>query len=135
MNAVTPEILGVTLSAGFTGLMWVPIIINRLSEMGVWKALKNPEPDVRPHADWAYRLSHAHRNAIENLAVFAPLALAVHGLGIGSSSTAMACWLYLASRIAHAVIYTLGIPLLRTIAFVVGFGAQMLLALRILGYA
>jgi uncharacterized MAPEG superfamily protein len=37
------------------------------------------------------------------------------------------------SRIAHAVIYTFGVPLLRTIAFVAGFGAQVTLALRILG--
>lgn len=135
MNTVTPEILNTTLASGFTALMWVPIIINRLAEMGVWKALKNPEPDVRLHADWAYRLSHAHRNAVENLVVFAPLALAVSYLGLGDASTAAACWLYLVSRIAHAFIYTLGIPLLRTIAFLVGFGAQMLLALRILGLA
>lgn len=101
----------------------------------MWKALKNPEPDVRPHANWAYRLASAHRNAIENLVVFAPLALAVHMLGLGTSATATAAVLFFWSRLAHALIYTFGVPLLRTIAFVVGFGAQATMFLRLLGAA
>lgn len=54
-------------------------------------------------------------------------------LGAGSAATAMAAALYFWSRVAHALIYTFGIPLLRTIAFLVGFGAQVTLLLRILG--
>lgn len=133
MAAASPEILYTTLTAVFTGVIWVPIIVNRLAEMGPWKALSNPEPDVRPHANWAYRLSHAHRNAIENLVVFAPLAIMVHVLGLGSSLTAGAAAIFFFARVAHAVIYTLGIPLLRTIAFFVGFLCQMALGGRILG--
>ena len=40
---LSPELKYVALSAAFTGLIWVPIILNRLREMGVWKALSNPE--------------------------------------------------------------------------------------------
>lgn len=134
MTAASPELLYTTLIALFTALLWVPIIINRLLEMGVWKALKNPEPDVRPHADWAYRLANAHRNAIENLVVFAPLAITVHVLSLGTSLTAGAASVFLSARIAHAVIYTFGVPLLRTIAFVIGFACQMVMAGRILGW-
>jgi uncharacterized MAPEG superfamily protein len=132
MTAPSPELHYTALSAALTGTLWIPIIFNRLREMGPWKALKNPEPDVRPHSNWAYRLANAHRNAIENLAVFAPLALAVHLLNLGTATTALAAALYFWSRLAHALIYTLGIPLLRTIAFVVGFAAQATLLLRIL---
>lgn len=133
MSVLTAEVQYTALSAALTGVMWIPIIANRLREMGVWKALKNPEPDVRPHADWAYRLANAHRNAIENLVVFAPLALAVNALGLGAPATALACSLYFWSRLAHAIIYTFGVPLLRTIAFVIGFGAQAALFLRLVG--
>ena len=133
MTTPTPELTYTALSAALTGSLWVPIIVNRLREMGVWKALKNPEPDVRPHAHWAYRLASAHRNAIENLVVFAPLALAVHMLGLGTAATAAAAALFFWSRLAHALIYTFGIPLLRTVAFVVGFGAQVTMFLRLLG--
>lgn len=132
MNTFSTELLATTLTASFTGLLWIPIIINRLREMGPWKALKNPEPDVRPAADWAYRLTNAHRNAIENLVVFAPFAIIIHAVGATDGLTALAGWIFVASRIAHAVIYTLGIPFWRTLAFVVGFGCQVAYALRIL---
>lgn len=133
MAGATPELTYTALSAGLTGVLWMPIILNRLREMGLWRALANPEPDVRPQANWAYRLASAHRNAIENLVVFAPLALSVHVLGIGTSLTAAAAALFFWSRLAHALIYTLGVPLLRTLAFVAGFAAQAILLLRILG--
>jgi uncharacterized MAPEG superfamily protein len=101
--------------------------------MGVWTALSNPQPDIRAQADWAYRLGHAHRNAIENLVVFAPLAIIVHILNIGDNVTAFACLMFFTARIAHALIYTFGIPLLRTLAFAAGFLAQIILAARIFG--
>lgn len=135
MNIPSDELLFTAWTAAFTGLLWVPIILNRLAEMGAWKALSNPEPDVRPHANWAYRLANAHRNAVENLVVFAPLAISVHILQSGDQLTAVACAVFFAARVAHAAIYTAGIPLLRTIAFAVGFGAQAILFLRILGLA
>ena len=134
MPTASPEVYSTALAALFTGLLWVPIIVNRLAEMGPWNALKNPQPDVRPHADWAYRLANAHRNAIENLAVFAPLAIGVHILGLSTPLTASAASIFLWSRILHAAIYTAGIPVLRTIAFFIGFLCQIVLAGRLLGW-
>jgi uncharacterized MAPEG superfamily protein len=130
---ITPELYYTAFAAAFTGIIWVPIILNRLAEMGAWKALKNPEPDVRPHADWAYRAASAHRNAIENLMVFAPLAIIVHVLELNSPLTGRAALAFFVARIAHAFIYVFGIPLLRTIAFTVGFACQMILFGRIIG--
>ncbi|HEX5666536.1 MAG TPA: MAPEG family protein [Hyphomicrobium sp.] len=130
---IPAELYYTTLTALFTGLIWVPIIVNRLLEMGLWKALSNPEPDLRPHADWSYRLSHAHRNAIENLVVFAPIAIMVHMLQASTAGTALAAAIFFFARVAHALIYTFGIPLLRTIAFFAGFLCQVFLAGRILG--
>lgn len=131
---LSPELNAVALSAMLTGVLWIPVIVNRLVEMGPWKALKNPEPDVRPHALWAYRLACAHRNAIENLVVFAPLAIMVHLLGASTALTVAAASAFFLSRVAHALIYTFGIPLLRTMAFAVGFWAQAVMALRVLGW-
>jgi uncharacterized MAPEG superfamily protein len=133
MPTLTPELAYMTLTAGLTGILWIPIVANRLREMGLWKALKNPEPDLRPQADWAYRLASAHRNAIENLVVFAPLAIAVHLLEVGTTATETAAGVFFWTRVSHALIYTFGIPLLRTLAFAIGFGCQALLFLRVLG--
>jgi len=73
----------------------------------------------------------AHTNAVENLVVFAPLVLVTQVLAIATAVTAFACALYFWSRLAHAVVYTLGIPGLRTISFAGGFVAQALLVLAI----
>ena len=40
--------------------------------------------------------------------------------------------LFFWARLVYAVVYTLGIPVLRTLAFVGGFVAQVMLALAIL---
>lgn len=131
MTPISPELAYTALAAALTGSLWIPIIVNRLREMGVWKALRNPEPDVRPRANWAYRLANAHRNAMENLVVFAPLAMGVHLLGLGTAATAAAAAVFFWSRLAHALIYAFGVPLLRTVAFLLGFGAQVTMLLRL----
>jgi uncharacterized MAPEG superfamily protein len=133
MPTPSPELSYSALSAALTGSLWMPIIVNRLREMGLLTALKNPQPDVRPRAGWAYRLGCAHRNAIENLVVFAPLALTVHMLGLGTAATATAAALYFWSRLVHALTYTFDVAFVRTLAFAFGFGAQATMLIAILG--
>jgi uncharacterized MAPEG superfamily protein len=38
---------------------------------------------------------------------------------------------YFWARVAHLIVYTLGLPVFRTLAFAVGFAAQAVLALAI----
>jgi uncharacterized MAPEG superfamily protein len=66
---------------------------------------------------------------VENLVVFAPLVLTARALSITTAVTAFACALYFCSRLVHVVVYTLGIPVLRTLSFAGGFVAQILLVL------
>lgn len=128
-----PELFWLVITTILTALIWVPYIINRIAENGLWPALRNPNPDTRPRAEWAHRAESAHRNAVENLVIFAPLVLAVHATGVATPLTAGAAMIYFFARAAHLVIYILGIPLLRTIAFFIGFVAQMALGLTLLG--
>lgn len=131
---LAPELLYTALTAAFTGLLWLPYGMNRIIEDGLWASLQNPQPDARPKAMWAFRLINAHRNAIENLCVFAALAVTVHISGLSDSTTAAASAIFFMSRVGHALIYTLGIPLARTLIFFVGFLCQMTLGMRILGF-
>ena len=133
-TALTTELFWLVAAATMTALMWVPYIINRIGEHGVWPALSNPQPDIRPKAQWAERLMRAHANAVENLVVFAPLVLAVQTTGSATAGTASACMVYFFARLAHVVIYTAAVPLARTVAFLVGFFAQMVLAATLLGW-
>ena len=129
---MSPEIYWLTLTALMTGLFWMPYIVNRLAEMGVIPALMNPNADPTPAKMWAGRMMKAHTNAVENMAVFAPLALAVHVTGMGTAATATAVMVYFYARLAHFVVYTAGIPALRTVFFALGFACQLTLALTLL---
>ena len=131
-TAMSTELYWLVMTSLMTALLFVPYIVNRMKEHGLGPALWNPQPDTRPKAPWADRLMRAHANAVENLVVFAPLVLALQLLGISTAITATACLVYFFVRLAHAILYTFAVPLLRTVAFIIGFGCQMVLALTLL---
>ena len=127
------ELMWLTLTVILTGLMWVPYIIDRAMVRGLMGSMANPSRNDKPQAAWAQRLYFAHSNAVENLVIFAPLVLILDSMGHQTESTAIACAVYFWARLAHAVIYALGIAVLRTLAFTVGFLAQAVLVLAIFG--
>lgn len=126
------ELFWLVMTAILTGLLWIPYILDRIAVRGVMKTLANPGPRDRPHSGWATRLMFAHQNTIENLVVFAVLILVLNETDYSTSTTEVAAAVFFWSRLAYVVVYTLGIPVLRTLAFLVGFGAQAVLALTIL---
>jgi uncharacterized MAPEG superfamily protein len=132
---MTRELFWLTLTIIFTGLLWVPYVLNRMQARGIGGAMANPTPDQKPHAEWATRLMFAHDNAVENLVIFAPLVLILKAIDYSSSWTVLACVVYFWTRVAHVIIYAMGITVLRTLAFTVGFLAQAILALAILKLA
>jgi uncharacterized MAPEG superfamily protein len=115
----------------FTGLLWMPYVLNRMIVRGIPATVGYPI-DPEPLARWAQRLRSAHANAVENLVVFAALVLAARAAGISTAVTAAAGPLYLWSRVAHAVTYTFRVPWLRTLAFLGSFAAQMMIAWELL---
>ena len=129
---LTPELYWLTLTLLMTGLFWVPYILNRMKEQGIFPAIWNPDPDKRPKAQWAERMMRAHENAIENLVIFAPLVLLVHVTGTSSGITLLACKVYFFVRAAHYLLYSFRVPLFRTLAFLIGFCAQITLVLAVL---
>jgi uncharacterized MAPEG superfamily protein len=127
------ELFWLVMTTAMTGLMWVPYILDRIMVRGLWATMANPSPEAKPQSPWAQRLMAAHINAVENLVIFAPLVLAAQDLNVNitTPTTTFACQLYFYSRLAHAVVYTLGIPVLRTLAFFGGFIAQAMLVLTL----
>jgi uncharacterized MAPEG superfamily protein len=128
---MSKEIFWLVLTIAMTGLFWVPYILDRIILRGLMPAMANPSPNDMPQSVWAQRMMAAHTNAVENLVIFAPLVLVTQALGIATATTAFACALYFWSRLVHVVVYTLGIPVLRTLAFAGGFVAQVMLVVAI----
>ena len=132
---MTRELFWLTLTVILTGLLWVPYVLNRIMVRGLFPAMANPSRTDKPQAEWANRLMFAHDNAVENLIVFAPLVLILNAADVSTPTTVLACAVYFWSRVVHLIVYTAGLPILRTLAFVVGFAAQAVLAVAILRLA
>ena len=132
---LTPELFWLTLTVILTGLLWVPYILNRIMVRGPGGAMANPTPGAKAHAPWATRLMFAHDNAVENLIIFAPLVLVLNAIDYSSKATVIACAVYFWARVAHVIVYALGLPIFRTLAFAVGFVAQAVLVLAIFRWA
>jgi uncharacterized MAPEG superfamily protein len=130
---MTRELLWLTLTVVLTAVLWIPYILDRIMVRGLMGAMANPSRDDKPQSPWAQRLYFAHTNAVDNLVVFAPLVLILDNIGYTSGGTVIACAVYFWARLVHAIAYALGVPVVRTVAFLGGFGAQAALVLAVFG--
>lgn len=131
-NTVSTEMYWLLLTLILSATMWVPYILNRMKEQGILFALWDPQGETQARAPWANRMMRAHENAVENLVIFAPLVLALQWLHISTTATVAACIVYFFARLVHFVVFTFGVPVLRVVTFLIGFGAQMTLAVNLL---
>ena len=117
---MTTELYWLTASALLVGLMWMPYVLNRIAVRGLMRAVGNPQADDKPHSPWAERALLAHKNALESLVVFAALVLVAHAADISNGITQGAVVIFFFARLAHYIVYILGIPFARTLTFAVG---------------
>jgi len=132
---MTTELYWLALTVLITGLFWLPYILDRISVRGLIPAITGTEAETTDDQSlWAKRAIAAHKNAIENLAIFAPAVLILHAIDVSTPTTQLAAAVYFFTRLAHFLIYTFGIPVLRTITFAVGWLAQMAILFTALGW-
>jgi len=125
------EVLYLVLVTAFTGLMWVPYILDRIKVWGIADTVGYPA-HPKPQTPWAARMKAAHANGVENLVVFAALVLAAQVAGISTGVKVAACIIYFWARVVHFVAYTLALPWIRTVGFTVGFFCQAALVWQLL---
>ena len=117
---MTEELQSLTWVITLSAVMWVPYILNTVMVRGLKDAVGYPD-DPQPLAPWAERMKKAHYNAVENLVMFAALVLMLNALGVSNATTVMACNIYFWARLVHYLVYSAGIPWLRTLSFVVSW--------------
>ena len=130
---MSTELFWLALTVILTGLMWVPYTLDRIIVRGAMGAMANPSRNDKAQSAWAQRLYFAHTNAVDNLVIFAPLVLILDAQGYSTPGTVIACAVYFWARLAHAIVYALGIPIARTLAFAVAFVAQAALVFAVFG--
>jgi uncharacterized MAPEG superfamily protein len=129
-----PELFWLAATTAMTGPMWVPYTLMNIYKNGLWAALKNPSPETAAApTGLRRRLMSAHANAIENLGLYAAVVLVAVLAHRTSPLTAMAASAYFFARLVHYVVYSAGIPVVRTLAFAAGRAACLTILLVIFG--
>lgn len=129
--------LYLALSGMLTVLLWTPYILARLFVWGLPTFLHNypagfpatqPEPPL-----WAERARRAHLNMVETMPAFIAVVVAAGLLQTGSAETiGQLAGLFFYARIGHALVYTLGIPGLRTPVYLVSWAAILMIGGEVL---
>ena len=87
-----------------------------------------PRDDQRPVTGVGGRVQRAFANYMQTFPFFAAAVLVAHIAGRHSWATVMGAQLYFWARIVYVPLYAAGVPVLRTVAFVVGLvGIVMIL--------
>lgn len=126
------------LSGVLTLALWLPYILARLFVWGLPTFLNNyPEkfPAEQPQPPlWAQRAQRAHLNMVETMPAFIAVTVAATQLLEPQALLETAQWaqLFFFARIAHAVVYTVGVPYLRTPVYLVSWFAILAIAFQML---
>ncbi len=87
-------------------------------------------PEPKPFQARTKRVVDNHR---EGLTMFAPLILAAVVAHMTNHWTALGAQLFFYSRLAHAVLYLLGVPMVRPLAWAVGLAGTVMVLVALLG--
>lgn len=128
---MTAELKYLALTATLTAFMWVPYILNVIMNNKLSDAVGYPASPLKMVL-WAERLKKAHYNAVENLVVFASLILVANAAGISNAATVSAAAVFFWARLVYAIVYSAGVPWLRTLSFAVSWGALLCIAWQVL---
>ena len=96
-------------------------------QVGLPKLAGNRE-GLPEYTGWTGRAKRAHLNMLENLVLFAALVLIAAVSGKANAVTALGAMIFFWGRLAYAVIYVIGLPWLRTLAWFVSVIGMAMIA-------
>jgi uncharacterized MAPEG superfamily protein len=129
---MSTDIKYLALTAILTASLWIPYVVCQVMTNGPLKPQNYIDPEPRPLPPWGRRADRAYINAVENFAPFAALVIAVHLAGKANDTTAFWAMSFFWLRLAHAVVYLLGVPYVRTLIFVFGYVAVIRLFVQLI---
>jgi uncharacterized MAPEG superfamily protein len=120
---MTTDFTYLAYTAILTAALWIPYIVSQVMTNGFLEPENYADPTPRSVPLWGKRADRAHINAVESFAPFAALVIIAHIAGKANAATAFWAMSFFWMRLAHAVVYLLGIPYVRTLIFTLGFVA------------
>jgi uncharacterized MAPEG superfamily protein len=126
---------------GILGLYGLLVLVSILAQVlagqmqvGLVPLIGNREPPLNLKG-FAGRTERMQMNSAVAMALFAPAILILAAKGGFSSTSLLAAQIFLLARLVYAVVYALGLPWVRTTAWVIGFLATAWLYVLGLGVA
>jgi uncharacterized MAPEG superfamily protein len=86
-----------------------------------------PEPSI-----FSKRVSRLCNNMMENLVIFGLLVLIANAAHVSTSLTILGAQIFFFARLAHAVIYIAGWPVIRPLAYFTGVAGCIMIALALI---
>lgn len=86
-----------------------------------------PEPSIL-----RMRLQRLAANMQENLVMFAAVVLVANAAGVSNDTTALGASIFLYARLAHAIIYAFGWPMIRPLFYFISLYGMIIIALEVL---
>ena len=128
--------LELTMLALSVGLLFILIVIQSAAgaqAQGLWTMAgardKLGEPSV-----WQARTKRCVDNHREGLILFAPLVLIAAQMDISNTLTVLGAQLFFYSRVAHAIVYLLGLPYIRPVFWTVGIIGTIMVFLALFSF-
>ena len=108
-----PELSLLVWATLLTLVQAVVAVQGAMMQVGLSTLAGNREglPEIK---GWGGRAARAHRNMLENLALFAALVLVAAIAEKTNSTTLLGAQIFLYARIVYALVYIAGVPWLRT---------------------
>ncbi len=128
---MTTDLQYLAYTALLTASLWIPYIVAQVMTNGLLAPQNYLDPKPRPVPLWGQRANRAHLNAVEAFAPFAALVLIAHVAGKADATTALCSVAFFWLRLAHAVVYWLGLPYIRTLVFTLGWVTVVVLFLKV----
>jgi len=120
-----------------TALLFVLIVIQAAAGVHAQGLvpMMNARDDLPAPKTFQARMKRVVDNHREGLTLFAPLALAGAVAGASTPLTALGAQLFFYSRVAHAILYIIGAPFVRPLAWAVGITGTIMMFLPLVGLA
>ncbi|MFC6637086.1 MAPEG family protein [Sulfitobacter sp. JBTF-M27] len=120
-----------TLLAAYGILVLITLLLQVLGSMRTLSMgyLMSARDEPREVGLMTARIKRALDNSITAMALFAPAVLLLEVQDKTDNASLLACQVFLVARIIYLPVYALGVPAIRTLAWLAGFAATAILYL------
>lgn len=127
---MTPELTMLALTVALLFVLIVFQAVVATVQYGGGTLMGNRDA-LEPPGVYLARVRRAVDNLRENFLMFAPLVLIAAVAEIHTAQTELGAQVFFGARVAHAVLYLIGVPFLRTLAWAAGAAGMVLIFLEL----